>query len=266
MPRLAIIGCGAMGSAFARGVIAAGVCQGGEITISDADTALLEKVTTDLGAAAAPDNATAVSGAQIVLLAVKPPQIKDVLGQIAGVVSPGQLIVSIAAGVRLETMESCLPDGVPVIRAMPNTPCRVGAGAVGFSCSDAVTQRQADAARSIFDAVGISFQLPEHLLNAVTGLSGSGPAYVYLMIEALSDAGVRVGLPRNVALDLASQTVMGAARIVIDEDEHPARLKDQVTSPGGTTIAGLDALERAGFRSALMEAVKAATKRADELG
>ena len=266
MPRLAIIGCGAMGSAFARGVIAAGVCQPGEITIADADAALLEQVTTDLGAAAAPDNATAVTGAEIVLLAVKPPQINDVLGQIAGVISPGQLIVSIAAGVRLETMESCLPDGVPIIRAMPNTPCRVRAGAVGFSCSDAVTQRQADAATSIFDAVGISFQLPEHLLNAVTGLSGSGPAYVYLMIEALSDAGVRVGLPRNVALDLASQTVLGAARMVIDEHEHPARLKDQVTSPGGTTIAGLDALERAGFRSALMEAVKAATKRADELG
>ena len=264
--KLAVIGAGAMGSAFAEGVIAAGLFQPGEITLADADASRLKDLSDRLGCPAALDNAAAARGAQTVLLAVKPATVTEVLGDIAGAVDDTQLIVSIAAGVRLQTIESCLPDNVAVIRAMPNTCCRIGAGATGFSCGESVTQEQAQAAKAIFDAVGISVQVPEQMLNAVTGLSGSGPAYVYLTIEALSDAGVRVGLPRDISLALASQTVLGAARMVLEENEHPACLKDQVTSPGGTTIAGLDALERAGFRSALIEAVKAATRRADELG
>ena len=266
MKRLAIIGTGAMGSAFAEGVISSGLLQPGQLTMADVDASRLKDLAARLGAATAPDNAAAVRGAEIVLLAVKPATVTHVLGEIAGAVDHRALIVSIAAGVKLETIESCLPDNVAVIRAMPNTCVRIGAGAIGFSCGESVTQKQARAAKAIFDAVGLSFQVPEKLLNAVTGLSGSGPAYVYLTIEALSDAGVRVGLPRDISLALASQTVLGAARMVLEKGEHPARLKDQVTSPGGTTIAGLDALERAGFRSALMEAVKAATRRADELG
>jgi len=148
---------------------------------------------------------------------------------------------------------------------MPNTPCRIREGAIGYSRGDFATDEHVAIAKKIFDAVGISFEVPERLLNAVTGLSGSGPAYVYVLIEALSDAGVRVGLPRNIASKLASQTVKGAAQMVTSSGEHPAILKDMVTSPGGTTIAGIDALERAGFRSALIEAVKAATNRAEEL-
>ena len=255
-----------MGSAFAKGVIDAGVYQPGEVTLADVDAARLKHVAAELGANAAPGNKAAISDAGVVLIAVKPVYVKRVLTEIADELSPDQVIVSIAAGVKLETIQSCLSDGTPVIRAMPNTPCRIGAGAIGFSCGEAVTEQQARSAKSIFDAVGTSHQVPEQLLNAVTGLSGSGPAYVYLIIEALSDAGVRVGLPRNIALDLASQTVSGAARMVVEEKEHPARLRDEVTSPGGTTIAGIDALERAGLRSALIEAVKAATQRAAELG
>ncbi|OFX15183.1 MAG: pyrroline-5-carboxylate reductase [Armatimonadetes bacterium RBG_16_58_9] len=261
-----MIGGGAMGSAFAKGVIGAGVYKPGEVTIADVDADRLKQLTKELGATAAPDNKAAASGADVILIAVKPGYVKQVLGEIAGGLSRDQLIVSIAAGVKLDTITSCLPKGAPVVRAMPNTPCRIGAGATGFCCGEAVNQSQVQAAKRIFDAVGVAHQVPEQLINAVTGLSGSGPAYVYLIIEALSDAGVRVGLPRNIALDLAAQTVLGAARMVVEEKDHPARLKDQVTSPGGTTIAGIDALEHAGIRSALIEAVKAAANRADELG
>lgn len=265
MASLCIIGGGAMGAAFAKGVVSSGTLKASEIIVADLDKVCLERLRQDSGVGVTKDNVEAVNDADIVLLAVKPAVVPGAVEGIASVVTSKQLVISIAAGVSLETIESRLPDGVGVIRAMPNTPCQISAGAIGFSAGKAVTREQVDAAKTIFDAVGISFEVPEKQLNAVTGLSGSGPAYVYLMIEAMSDAGVRVGLPRNVALKLAAQTVYGSAKLVIDADEHPAKLKDQVTSPGGTTIAALDALEKAGFRSALMEAVKAATKRSEEL-
>lgn len=263
--KLTIIGAGAMGSAFAGGMISAGIVAPGDVTMVDVDRSKLETASSQFGVSTSTNAASAVLGADVVMLAVKPWIVKDVLPQIRDSVSPKQLVVSIVTGVRVESIESGLPDGVGVIRAMPNTPCLIRAGAVGFACGKSVTGEQIEAAKRIFDSTGISVEVPEHLLNAVTGLSGSGPAYIYLLIEALIDGGVRVGLPRDTAFKLASQTVMGAARMVIERNEHPAVLKDQVTTPGGTTIAALDVLEKTGFRSALIEAVKASTKRSEEL-
>lgn len=254
-----------MGAAFAKGVISSGVLQPDQVTIADVDESRLQGLARDLRVKVATDNVSAVKDADVILLAVKPPLVAGVAGRLAEVLTSNQLVLSIAAGVSLDQIEAVLPEGIGVVRAMPNTPCQVGAGAIGFSLGKAVSKGQAVAAKRIFDAVGISYEVPEKLLSAVTGLSGSGPAYVYVMIEALSDAGVRVGLPRPIATRLAAQTLFGAAKMVLDEGQHPAALKDQVTSPGGTTIAGIDALERAGFRSALIEAVKAATKRSEEL-
>ncbi len=264
--RLTIIGAGAMGSAFATGVISARVFAKEDIALTDVDAAKLEKAKSDLGVWVTSDNVAAVRGANVVLIAVKPAVVPEVLDQIAGTITGEQLVISIAAGVTLESIQPRLPGNAKVIRSMPNTPCRIGAGAIAFARGKAVGDAEVATAKRIFDAVGLSFEVPEKLLNAVTGLSGSGPAYIFVLIEALSDAGVRVGIPRDISTKLAAQTVTGAARMVIEENEHPARLKDQVTSPGGTTIAGIDALERAGFRSALIEAVKAATNRAEELG
>lgn len=265
MAKLCIIGGGAMGAAFAKGVISSGVLQPDQVSIADVDESRLQGLARDLRVKVVTDNAACAKDADVILLAVKPPLVSKVATQLAEVVTPDQLVISIAAGVSLEKIESALSEGVAVIRAMPNTPCQVGAGAIGFSLGKSVSKGQAAVAKRIFDAVGLSYEVPEKLLNAVTGLSGSGPAYIYVMIEALSDAGVRVGLPRPIATKLAAQTVYGAAKMVLDEGQHPAVLKDQVTSPGGTTIAGIDALEQAGFRSALIEAVKAAAKRSEEL-
>jgi pyrroline-5-carboxylate reductase len=237
-----------------------------DLTLTDTDSAKLDKIAKDLRVSVAHDNAAAIKGADVILIAVKPGIVPEVLKQISAALTNDQLVISIAAGVKLESIQSRLSPDAKVIRSMPNTPCRIGAGAIGFARGKAAGDSEAAVAKKIFDAVGLSFEVPEKLLDAVTGLSCSWPAYVFVMIEALSDAGVRVGIPRDAATKLAAQTVMGAARMVIEENEHPARLKDQVTSPGGTTIAGIDALERAGFRSALIEAVKAATKRAEELG
>lgn len=263
--RLAVIGAGAMGSAIARGVIAAGLFAPDRITMADVDESRLAALAAELGVETTSDNARAVSGAGAVVIAVKPGMVSGVLAGIRGAVSPSHLVISFAAGVRLDSIENGLPEGAGVVRAMPNTPCLIGAGATGYSRGSAATDAQAALARKLFEAVGMAVEVPESLMEAVTGLSGSGPAYIYLMIEAMSDAGVRVGLPRDIALKLAGQTVLGAARMVVETGEHPARLKDQVTSPGGTTIAAIDVLEHSGFRSALMEAVKAAAKRAEEL-
>jgi pyrroline-5-carboxylate reductase len=264
--KLAVIGTGAMGASLTKGVIAAGLFKPGDVTMSDIDSAKLKVCADTLGVNITKDNSEAVKGADIILLALKPNIMPIALSQISNSLQSGQLLISIAAGVKLQTMESHLPEGSAVIRAMPNTPSMVMAGATAFCRGNSCTDKHAEMGKNFFDAVGVSMEVQEKMLDAVTGLSGSGPAYVYIMIEALSDAGVRVGLTRDVALRLAAQTVMGSALMVIQSGEHPGALKDKVTSPGGTTIAGIDALEKSGFRSALIEAVKAATKRSEELG
>lgn len=210
-------------------------------------------------------NAAVVEQAEVVVLAVKPQSIAAVMSELAAADKSDKLFVSIIAGTTLAALETGLQPG-RVVRVMPNTPCLVGAGAAGFALGSSATQQDADLVGRLLGSVGIAFPVSESLLDAVTGLSGSGPAYVYTMIEALSDGGVRAGLPRATATALAAQTVFGAAQMVLSTGEHPGILKDRVTSPGGTTIAGLQVLERQGVRSALIDAVEAATNRSVELG
>ncbi len=264
---LAVLGAGMMGGALSRGLVAAGAMPASGIRLFDTHSAKAVALAADLGpgAIAAPSVQSAVLGADLVLLAVKPPMVADVLTEIASVILPSQLVISIAAGVRLEKMESLLPGDIPVVRTMPNTPCLVGKGATALCRGSHATAEHLRLAESLFASVGISVEVPERLLDAVTGLSGSGPAYVYLMIEALADGGVKEGLTRDTARLLAAQTVLGAAQMVLSSDEHPAQLKDNVTTPGGTTIAALHVLERAGIRTALIDAIQAAAARSREL-
>lgn len=212
------------------------------------------------------DNVDVVDRSGTVVLAVKPQVIREVARDIHAAVSTRHpLIISIAAGIPLDELTQWLGTE-RVVRVMPNTPCLVGEGASGFACGSGVEQGDRERVERLLSAVGICFALPEKLLDAVTGLSGSGPAYVFVMIEALADGGVQMGLPRHVAQALAIQTVLGAAKLAQQEQAHPAELKDRVASPAGTTIAGLAALEQHGLRSGLMEAVAAATQRSIELG
>jgi len=207
----------------------------------------------------------AKNAATAVILATKPFAIPEACKDIASVKEADALIISIAAGVTIETLERLLP-GKRVIRVMPNTPCLVGQAAVAFALGTLATDADREIAHTIFGSVGIAMEVKEMHLDAVTGLSGSGPAYVFQFIEALSDGGVRVGLPRAIATQLAAQTVKGAAEMVLQTGTHPGALKDTVCSPGGTTIAGVEALEKGGFRAAAISAVTAATRRSMQLG
>jgi pyrroline-5-carboxylate reductase len=211
-------------------------------------------------------NREVVASSDLLVLAVKPQVMGTLLPEIRPALGTRHLIVSIAAGISLRQLADSLGSERRLVRVMPNTPCLVGASASGYAPGEGATPEDVNLVDRLLNAVGRAFRLPEHLLDAVTGLSGSGPAFVYVMIEALSDGGVRMGLPREVATALAAQTVFGAAKMVLETGSHPAVLKDMVASPGGTTIAGLHALERAGLRSALMDAVEAATRRSVELG
>jgi len=209
------------------------------------------------------DNQQVADQADVVLLAVKPQMIEQVAR--SAKIGTSTLLISIAAGVGLSRLSEAFQTK-NMVRVMPNTPCLVGMNACGYSLPDDLPQQQAQLAQQLLESTGIAYRLPESQLDAVTGLSGSGPAFVYIMIEALADAGVRMGLPRNVSLELAAQTVRGAAEMVQVTGQHPGLLKDQVTSPGGTTIAGIHALERDGFRGIVMNAVQAAAERSRELG
>jgi pyrroline-5-carboxylate reductase len=255
-----------MATALARGWLAANLTRPERIVGSDPVAAAREKFQAASGAKAVTDNREVVAASDVLVLAVKPQSMAGLLAEIAPAVGTRHLVVSIAAGITLRQLADGLGTDRRLIRVMPNTPCLLGASASGFSPSAAATTEDVALVQCLLDAVGKAFRLPEHLLDAVTGLSGSGPAFVYVMIEALSDGGVRVGLPRDVATALAAQTVLGAARMVLETGTHPGALKDMVASPGGTTIAGLHALERGGVRGALIDAVEAATRRATELG
>ncbi len=261
--RLGFIGAGNMGGAIIRGLVAGGRIARENLVYCDPDPRRQADLA-KLGVKAAPDHAE-VMHARVVVLAVKPQIMSAVLESLGEYAGPGHLIISIAAGVTLKALEAALPQS-RVIRAMPNTPTLVGAGMAALALGGRATQEDADLALEIFDAVGRAVIVEERLMDAVTGLSGSGPAYVAVFIEALTDGGVKMGLPRHLALLLASQTVIGAARLCLEEEMHPGVLKDLVTSPGGTTITGLHILEDGRFRGLLMSAVEAATLRARELG
>jgi pyrroline-5-carboxylate reductase len=264
--RLGFLGAGKMATALARGWIDAGLAAPDRVLASDPIPAARQAFAAVTRARVTADNREVVAGSDLLLLAVKPQSMAALLAEVRSSVTARHLTVSIAAGIGLKALADGLGSERRLIRVMPNTPCLVGASAGGYAVGERATAEDVALIDQLLNAVGRAFQLPEHLLDAVTGLSGSGPAFVYVMIEALSDGGVRVGLPREVATALAAQTVLGAAKMVLETGSHPGVLKDQVTSPGGTTIAGLHALERGGLRAALIDAVEAATRRATELG
>ncbi len=264
--KLGVIGCGKMGTALVEGAIRSGVVAAADVVGVDPYQGAREHFAEATGARADGD-ISALADCEVILLCTKPHDVRPALGQLskAGEGRP-MLVISIAAGVTLLGLEAASSDPLRIIRAMPNTPALVGKGAAGYCVGSRATAEDAQCAQLLLGSVGLAVEVPERLMDAVTGLSGSGPAYVYLMIEALADGGVGAGLPRADALRLAAQTVFGAASMVLETGEHPGVLKDMVTSPGGTTIAGLSELERRGLRSALIDAVGAATRRATELG
>ncbi len=264
--KLGVIGCGKMGTALVEGAVRSGAVAAADVTGVDPVQAARDHFAKSTGAAVA-DEISALADADVILLCTKPQDVPAAL-QEASIACHGRpvLVISIAAGITLSALETATAAHLRMIRAMPNTPALVGKGAAGYCLGSRATREDGDLASQLLGAVGLAVEVPERLMDAVTGLSGSGPAYVYLVIEALADGGVRAGLPRTDALRLAAQTVLGAAAMVLETGEHPAVLKDMVTSPGGTTIAGLAELERHGLRAALIDAVNAATRRAAELG
>ena len=265
--RVGFLGAGRMATALARAWGRAGRIALPSTLASDPLPAARVAFERDTGCPTTADNRAVARHADLLLLAVKPQSMSSLLAEVREIVADKKpLVVSIAAGITLGQLAAELGASTRLVRVMPNTPCLVDASASGFAPGDRATDDDIALVQTLLDTVGRAFRVPEHLLDAVTGLSGSGPAFVYLVIEALSDGGVRVGLPREVATALAAQTVLGAAKMVLETGLHPGVLKDQVASPGGTTIAGLHELERAGVRGALMNAVEAATRRAAELG
>jgi pyrroline-5-carboxylate reductase len=264
--QIGFLGAGKMATALARGFIEAGLVQPDQITASDAIAAVRDEFAHSLHAHTAAGNAELMKAAQVIFLAVKPNQVSAVLDEIAPHFNHGHLLVSIAAGVSLATLEKHLPATARVVRVMPNTPALVRSSASAYALGNHATLEDGLLARTLFSAVGSAYEVRENLLDAVTGLSGSGPAYGYLIIEALSDGGVAAGLPRDIATSLAAQTILGAARMVLETGQHPGALKDMVTSPGGTTIEGVHELEKGGLRAALMNAVRAAAEKSKKLG
>jgi len=263
---LGFLGAGNMSGALIKGLLHGKILPAERIVASDVKGDRLDQLHKQHGIRVTTDNHALVREADVLVLAVKPQVIDKVLMEVGGDVRADQLVVSVAAGVPIETIEARLPPGSRVVRAMPNTPAMVQAGATAIAGGAHAREDDLRIARELFEAVGCVVVLDEALLDAVTGLSGSGPAYVMLIIEALADGGVKVGLHRDTALLLAAQTVYGSARLLLETGEHPGRLKDMVTSPGGTAIAGLHTLESGALRRTLMDAVEAATKRAAELG
>ncbi len=265
--KLGVIGGGVMAEAILSRLLAEHVFLPSQLLVSEPDEHRRRFWVDRYGIQVTADNTAVAAGCEILLLATKPQVLDRVSVDLALLPDPDRpsLMLSILAGVTLAKLQVLLP-GIPVVRAMPNTPATVGAGITAIACSEQVSAKQKSEAVAIFGAVGEVLEIPETLMNAVTGLSGSGPGYVAVIIEALTDGGVAVGLSRQVASRLAVQTVLGTAQLLQTTGMHPAQLKDQVTSPGGTTIAGITALEQAGVRAALINAVQAACDRSQTLG
>jgi pyrroline-5-carboxylate reductase len=264
---IGFIGAGRMATALARGFVNAQLVAPRALVASDPSSAAREQFAADMpGARIVSENGEVVAHADVVFLAVKPQQMSDVLAGLRDAIRGEALVVSIAAGVPLARLAAGLPPGQRIVRVMPNTPCLIGRGASAYSLGSHATAKDGQLVGQLLAAVGVAHEVPEEQLDAVTGLSGSGPAFAYTMIEALSEGGLRMGLPAALAADLAARTVAGAAEMILATGETPAVLRDHVTSPGGTTLAGLKALDEGGFQAAVIGAVTAATRRSAELG
>ena len=264
--KIGFLGAGKMATALAKGFVNAKLVTAKQLVAADPIDAARKHFTAETGAKTVAANLAVAKAANVLILATKPDQVATALAEISGTFAKKHLLISIAAGVTLAKLENNLPAGARVIRVMPNTPALVGAGASGFVLGKNATAADGELAKKLLSAVGVALQVKESLLDAVTGLSGSGPAYVYQFIEALSDGGVAAGLPRDIATKLAAQTVLGGAKMVLETGQHPGALKDQVTSPGGTTIEGLHELEKGKLRATVISAVRAATEKSKKLG
>jgi pyrroline-5-carboxylate reductase len=262
---IGFLGAGRMATALAQGFLNTGLVKASQLFASDVVPAAQKAFGAATGARLCRTNAEVLRSASVIILAVKPQQVAEVLAEIQPHFSARHVLISIAAGVTLARLEAGLPAKARVIRVMPNTPALVGASASAFACGKSATTADAKLAERLLSAVGLAVAVKEAQLDAVTGLSGSGPAYVYQFIEALSDGGVACGLPRDLATKLAAQTVLGAARMVLETGEHPGALKDAVTSPGGTTIEGIHELEKGKLRGTVMNAVRAAADKSRKL-
>jgi pyrroline-5-carboxylate reductase len=264
--KVGFLGAGNMGEALIRGLLKTGIVPPESVFATDVRRDRLAELGKLYGIGVLPDNSTLVKQVDVVIIAVKPQVVRPVLQEVAPHVTPKTLFISLAAGVPTSTLRSFLPKGVRLIRTMPNTPALALEGATAIARADGLQPGDLETAQEIFEAVGKVVVLDESLLDAVTGLSGSGPAYIALVIEALADGGVKMGLDRATAMTLATQTVLGSAKLLMETGLHPAQLKDMVASPGGTTISGITVLEASGVRHAFIQAVERATLRSRELG
>lgn len=265
-PSLGFVGAGQMAAALARGWVAAGALDPANCLASAPSAASRAAFTDATGISTTADNQEVLAATGVIVLAVKPQVMGEVCAALGAAVKLSHLFVSIAGGISLAQLGRWLGDGARVVRVMPNTPYQVSAGTAGYAPNDAATEADAKLVGELFSTGGKSVRVKESLLDAVSAVSGSGPAYVYLLMEALADGGVFAGLTRKVALELAAQTALGAGKMVLETATHPAILKDAVASPGGSTIAAIRALEAGGFRAAVMSAVAAAHARSAELG
>lgn len=265
MPEVGFIGGGAMAEALLSGLISSGRVEAGKIHVSDHKSARCLELKDKYGVQAQVGADSFVGKVDVLILAVKPQAAEKALDEVKPIVRDETIVVSIVAGLALQALEKAFPLQ-PVVRAMPNTPLSVGEGMSALACGSRVDSGTAELIQELFAASGRAIQVDEKQMDAVTGLSGSGPAYAFLMIDALADGGVAAGLKRSVAIELAAQTLLGAAKMVLATNRHPDVLRDQVTSPAGTTIAGVRVLEEKGLRGALLDAVLAAADRSRELG
>jgi pyrroline-5-carboxylate reductase len=264
--KIVFIGSGNMGEALIKGITVASFFENKDIIVTDIRKERLEQIKKMYRVNVTTDNRYAVRKSDIIVLALKPQIIAKVIGDVADLIDKSKLIITIAAGITINSIHKILGKRGRVMRVMPNTPAIIQEGISAIACGDGILKGDLKITQKIFNAVGKTVVVEESMMDAVTGLSGSGPAYVFLIIESLIDAGVKMGLPRDISKVLSIQTIIGAARLALETGEHPGKLKDMVTSPGGTTIAGLHALEDGGLRSALINAVESAARKSEELG
>lgn len=262
---LGMIGCGNMAQAMLKGILAKGLYESSQVIVSRRNVGALEQIAAEFSVGTTTDNTEVAEKADVLILAVKPAQFSEVIPEIRDVVKEDALIISIAAGQTMADIESLFGRNVKIVRTMPNTPALVLAGATGMCFNSQVTEQEKGQAVALFESFGIVAVVSEKLIDTVIGVSGSSPAYVFVMIEAMADAAVADGMPRKQAYELAAQAVMGSARMVLETGRHPGDLKDMVCSPGGTTIEAVRVLEERGFRSALIEGQMACVKKAGEM-